>query len=111
MATHTRRRSVSGQDADCCQIEVALRKVFDRVEVYRHNSASIRVRIIHAAFEDQSRSQREERVFPVLERLPERVYTQIIMLLLLTPAEAEPSKFNRYSLMNLEFDQESPSRL
>lgn len=76
------------------------------VEVYRYNSASIRVRIVAPHFADVPRSQRDKEVWPVLKKhLPDDTLSQISLLLLLSPPERAGS------LMNQEFEEPSPSRL
>ena len=46
-------------------IEKLLRKHFDRVDAYRYNSASIRIRVIDERFGGKSQSQREQMVHPI----------------------------------------------
>jgi hypothetical protein len=75
------------------------------IEAYRHNSVSIRVRIIDAEFKGKSWSQREEDVWAALEQLPEDVVGEISLLLLLTPEEAKKS------FASTEFDDPIPSKL
>jgi stress-induced morphogen len=76
-----------------------------KIEAYRQNSASVRVRIIDPEFQGVDRIQRENLVWTILERLPESIQTQITLLLLLTPQEAE------FSFTNLEFENPIPSGL
>jgi stress-induced morphogen len=75
-------------------------------EVKWQNSVSRRIRIIDPDFAHQSLVEREEMVWPFLERLPKEVQSYITMLLLLTPDEVKEG-----SLMNLEFEHPIPSRL
>jgi hypothetical protein len=75
------------------------------IEAYRQNSASVRVRIIDPDFEEFDRLARENLVWKILEQLPESIQTQITLLLLLTPKEAE------FSFVNFEFDNPIPSEL
>ncbi len=86
-------------------IEQQLKPIFPSVEAYRYNIASIRVRIIDGRFQGRSKNERHEWVYSVLSDVPERIRRDITILLLLTPAEAKDS------LMNLEFDDPSPSYL
>jgi stress-induced morphogen len=72
---------------------------------YRYNSASIRVRVVDEAFRGKSRPERERMVLPVLEQLPEETLSEVMILLLLAPEELDDD------LMNLEFENPSPSRL
>jgi hypothetical protein len=76
-----------------------------RTEAYRHNSASIRVRIIDPDFQGHDRVERETNIWRLLEDLPEVVQTEITLLVLLTPDEAETS------FASFEFDNPSRSRL
>ena len=75
------------------------------IEVKLQNSVSIRVRIIDPDYEGMDRVDREPPVWKLLKTLPEDIFTNITMLLLLTPKEAESS------LANLEFNDPIPSRL
>jgi len=75
------------------------------VKAKRQNSVSIRVRIIDSDFDGMDRVDREPPVWKVLKTLPEDIFSNITMLLLLTPKEAESS------LANLEFNDPIPSRL
>ena len=73
--------------------------------LYRHNSASIRVRVIDSTFEGLSIGERSKLVWPILRSLPEEVRSEITVLLLLTPEEA-PSSF-----ANADFASPLPSSL
>jgi hypothetical protein len=75
------------------------------IEAYRHNSVSVRIRIIDPNFERQSRAQREDDLWAILDELPEDVVAEISLLLLLTPAEAKKS------FASMEFDDPIPSRI
>jgi hypothetical protein len=75
------------------------------IEAYRHNSVSVRIRILDPNFKGKSRSEREEAVWKALDHLPEDVIAEISLLLLLTPEEA------RKSFASTEFDDPIPSRL
>ena len=92
------------------KLEEELRKHFPRSDVYRFNSASIRVRIIDDLFKGKSEPEREEMVDPILETLPDETQADIMLLLTLTEEEAR-SKFSRYSLANLEFENPTESAL
>lgn len=76
-----------------------------RVDVYRQNSASIRVRIIDGNFTGQSRIDREEKVLPYLRELSEDTRSDITVLLLLGPEEQDRPP------MNVEFEHPVPSSL
>jgi stress-induced morphogen len=72
---------------------------------YRYNSASIRVRIVDESFRGKSKLERQELVLPVLEKLPDETQSDITILLLLAPEEVDQS------MMNLEFENPTPSTL
>jgi hypothetical protein len=76
-----------------------------KIDVYRQNSVSVRIRIIAPDFNGKSRAEREDDLWRVLDRLPEEVVAEISVLLMLTPAEAKAS------FANMEFDNPIPSRL
>jgi hypothetical protein len=76
-----------------------------RIEVYRQNSVSVRIRILDAAFSGRDRAQREDEVWAILNGLPEETVAEISLLLLLTPDEA------RRSFASSEFDHPIPSKL
>lgn len=95
------------------QVEEVLRKAgFATVDAYRYNSASIRVRVIDARFEGLPPEQRDALVEPILQQLPERTQVDIITLLTFSPSELRHGqKPARCLLMNLEFEDPSPSLL
>lgn len=76
-----------------------------QIEGRRHNPVSIRLRIIDPDFQGMDRIEREPAIWKLLRRLPEEVFVNITMLLLLTPEEAETS------FASQEFDHPIPSRL
>lgn len=86
-------------------VEDVIRKRFPNVRAYRYNSASIRVRIIDDRFANTSKTERERMVNPILAELPEEIQSDITILLLLAPQETSTS------MMNLEFEHPTPSRL
>jgi stress-induced morphogen len=87
------------------KIEKTIQPNFPNVEAYRYNSASIRVRVIDGRFQNKSKSERHEMVYPLLKDLPEEILSDVTILLLLTPEELDTSP------MNVEFEHPSPSRL
>jgi hypothetical protein len=106
MATKPKR------DQAVIEIEEVLRRHYlpdhpgARIDVYRYNSASIRIRIIDAVYKGMDLTERDAEVWDVLQRhLSEDTFSQISLLLLLAPSEAKSS------LMNLEFENPTPSRL
>jgi|SRR5208283_112316 len=75
------------------------------IEAYRQNSVSIRVRIIDPDFAGIDKADRHNTVWQFLDHLPEKVQSEISVLLLLTPDE------RKKSFANLEFDNPLPSKL
>jgi hypothetical protein len=91
------------------QVEELLRKGFPNADAYRYNSASIRVRVIDPRFEGLDIDERDAMVEPLLKQLPEETQADIMTLITLSPSEAaNPTKL---SLVNLEFEDPSPSML
>ena len=76
-----------------------------KIEAYRQNSVSVRIRILNPEFAGRRRAEREEEVWAFLNRLPEDAVAEISLLLLLTPEEA------RNSFASSEFDDPIPSKL
>ncbi len=76
-----------------------------RIDLYRQNSVSVRLRIVDPDFHGQTRSQRSRKVWEYFANLPEEVQSDISTVLLLTPDELADS------FANLEFDKPIPSRL
>lgn len=74
-----------------------------QIDVQRRNSFSIRIRIINPEFHGIDWVDREQNIWPILGPLPDEVFINITMLLLLTPEEAEES------LANQEFENPLPS--
>ncbi len=75
-----------------------------KIDLYRQNTVSVRVRIIDPSFVGQGKSQRSSTVWKFLDPLPEEVIADISTLLLLTPEESKTS------FANFEFEDPSPSR-
>lgn len=85
---------------------------FQKVDAYRYNSASIRVRVIDQRFEGMPIEKRDAMVEPHLERLPERTQADIMNLFTFAPSELQQSpKCVREFLKNTEFEDPSPSML
>jgi hypothetical protein len=76
-----------------------------QIEARRHNPVSIRLRIIDPDFQGMDRIEREPAIWKLLRQLPEEVFVNITMLLLLTPEETAQS------LASHEFDHPIPSRV
>jgi hypothetical protein len=75
------------------------------IEGRRQNPVAIRVRIIDPDFEGIDLVDREDEIWPLLQKLPEEVFANLTMLLLLTPEEST------HSFASMEFDDPIPSRL
>jgi hypothetical protein len=71
----------------------------------RHNSVSIRVRIIDSAFQGITRAGHSDLVWKYFNGLSEEDQSEISSLILLTPAETEQS------FANFEFNNPVPSGL
>jgi hypothetical protein len=95
------------------RVEDVLRQAgFEKVDAYRYNSASIRVRVIDSKFEGLPLEQRDAMVEPHLEQLPERTQADIMNLFTFAPSElTETPKTFREFLLNTEFEDPSPSML
>ncbi|NQT38953.1 MAG: hypothetical protein HQ581_15760 [Planctomycetes bacterium] len=91
---------------------VLLKAGFEKVDAYRYNSASIRVRVIHSKFEGLPPAKRDAMVEPCLEQLPERTQADIMNLFTFAPSELQqtPKTFREF-LLNTEFDDPTPSML
>lgn len=76
-----------------------------RIDVYRQNSVSIRVRVVDPDLADLARPDRHDELWRYLDPLPEDVQAEISMLLLLSPLEVHES------FANVEFEDPLPSRL
>jgi len=70
-----------------------------KIEAYRYNPASVRVRIIDPDFARKSIPERENEVWAILDTLPEEVRSDISILLLITPEERKDS------FASMEFDK------
>jgi hypothetical protein len=91
--------------------EILRRAGFQNVDAYRYNSASIRVRVIDERFEGLSSDKRDSLIEPHLNLLPERTQADIMTLLTFAPSELEKTPRSSRVLMNVEFDDPSPSLL
>ena len=60
---------------------------FERVDAYRFNSASIRVRVIDPRFEGKSIAEREDMVLPLIGSCRSETQEDILLLLTLAPSE------------------------
>ncbi len=94
-------------------VEKALRDAgFEKADVYRYNSASIRVRVIDNKFEGMPRDQRDSMVEAVLDRLPPETQRDIVTLFTFAPSELQQTpRTLREFMLNTEFEVPSPSML
>lgn len=76
-----------------------------RIDAYRQNSVSVRIRIISPEFEGKSLVEREEDVWSTLDELPEKAVADISLLILLSPGEEKDS------FANFDFEHPVRSRL
>src|SRR5438309_925746 len=75
-----------------------------KIEAYRYNSASIRLRIVDPAFADIRFDLRDVEVWRILKKhLSADILSQLSIILLLAPEEQADS------MMNLEFDDPMPT--
>lgn len=98
------------RDEQVEQILAALSRYQDahpnaQMDVRRRNPVSIRIRIIDPDFQGMDRVDREPELWRILEQLPEEIFANVTMLLLLTPEEA------KQSFANYEFENPIPSPL
>lgn len=73
-----------------------------RLDIQRLNDVSVRLRIIDPSFQRKDLVERDNEIWRYLETLPENVFTQITMVLLLTPKELTKS------IANLDFENPIP---
>jgi stress-induced morphogen len=76
-----------------------------RIDLYRQNSVSIRVRVIDPDFAGQTKVERHRTVWNSLNRLSDDDQADISTLILLTPDETQRS------FANMEFEDPVPSSL
>lgn len=75
------------------------------IDLYRQNTASVRIRIIDPDFAGMSRSERNDYVWNYFDDLTEDAQGDISMLVLLTPPEVKKD------FANVEFEDPVSSRL
>jgi stress-induced morphogen len=76
-----------------------------RIDLYRQNPVSVRVRIIDPDFAGRSKIERSKEVWKYLNSLPDEIQSDLSSLILLTPEE------KKSSFANFEFDDPIPSSL
>jgi stress-induced morphogen len=113
MSTVTIPRWEAKRTDETREVEDVLRQAgFEKVDAYRYNSASIRVRVIDSRFAGKSAADRDEMVEPHLDGLPERTRADIVTLFTFAPSELDQAmNAHRAFLLNAEFEDWSPSML
>ena len=76
-----------------------------RIDLYRLNAVSVRVRIVDPSFANMTKVERSKRVWKYLDALSDEVQSDLSTLILLTPEETKKS------FANVEFDDPVPSGL
>jgi hypothetical protein len=76
-----------------------------RIDLYRQNPVSVRVRIIDPAFVGQNKIERSKEAWKYLNLLSDEVQSDLSTLILLTPDET------KMSFANFEFEDPVPSSL
>lgn len=90
-------------------VEKVLLEAFEAVDVYRYNSASLRVRVVDSHFRSLTNEQHDDLVEPVLGKLDRDTEADIMNLVLLYPGEVDES--SDAFLVNYEFEHPSVSML
>lgn len=76
-----------------------------RIDLYRQNSVSVRVRIVDPDFAGRNKVERSKMAWQYLNELPDDIQSDISMLVLLVPEET------KMSFANLDFSDPIPSSL
>jgi hypothetical protein len=76
-----------------------------RIDLYRQNPVSVRVRIIDPDFAGRNKIERSKEAWKYLNSLPDEIQSDLSSLILLTPEET------KMSFANLEFEDPIPSSL
>src|SRR5687768_728038 len=74
-----------------------------QIDLYRQNPVSVRLRIIDRSFKGLSEDERQKRMWRYLDRVDEESFSDLSLLILLTPDEVESS------FANVEFDDPVPA--
>jgi hypothetical protein len=100
------------QDRTTRKLEAILREHFlpkhpeAQLDVYRYNSASIRIRVVDPEYAKKDLTERDDEIWEVLKKYVDRdTKSQISLILLFAPEELAWSSINR------EFENPTPSRL
>ncbi len=104
MSTDTLPAWQSKQTEESSLVETKLRDAgFEKVDAYRHNSASLRVRIVDERFRGKTNEQRNDMVEPHLAQLHPDTQADIINLILIYPGEEKDS--HRAAMFNDDFER------
>ena len=76
-----------------------------KIDLYRQNTVSVRVRIVDPAFHGRSKIERNKEVWTYLNALSDEAQSDLSSLILLTPEELT------MLFANLEFEDPVPSKL
>src|ERR1700733_5603120 len=97
--------------AETRAVEDELRKAgFARVDAYRYNVATIRIRVIDPRFEGLASEERDAMVEPHLDRLREQTQADITTLYTFAPSDLQQgAKSLLEYFLNKEFEEPSPS--
>jgi hypothetical protein len=100
-------RTATTIDADVLEVQSLLEQSLverphARIDAYRFNDCSIRVRIIDRGFQGKPYTERFDATWDLLKQLPERILSQVSLLVLLTPDEIK--KQSDYGSANFRFE-------
>lgn len=112
--TDTAARSWEGRRTEeTREVEKVLREAgFHQVDACRYNSAVIRLRVIDPRFQGKALEKRHAMVEPHLGELPEETQADIVTFLTFAPSELQgENRLCKEALLNLEFEDPSPSEL
>jgi len=76
-----------------------------KIDLYRQNPVSVRVRIVDPHFAGKSKSERSQEAWKYLDNVPDEAHSDISTLILLTPDELTKS------FANMDFEDPIPSNL
>jgi len=76
-----------------------------KIDLYRQNPVSVRVRIVDPHFAGKSKSERSQEAWKYLDNVPDGAHSDISTLILLTPDELTKS------FANMDFEDPIPSNL
>lgn len=112
MTTNTTLPWEAKRTEETRMVEARLQPHFERVDCYRYNSASIRVRVIDSRFGAMKREQRDTMVERYLDELPSETQQDIVTLFTFTPSELTLTpKTLKEHMFNTEFENPSPTML